>query len=821
MRSHLASFFALKCRIGKALFFLGLSFVLGPNSPDICRGAVRAPAAIRIITDADGRADSEVAPRMPIGDDAVLPATNLEQQDPLRRRPEVQPETRLPQTAETIAPRYFGDVASGLPNLERRIKESLASNDRVYGGESKIRPATDAGNLLGQSPLAIGVGAQRRTPVVNEPRVRASRIGQLAASGSYWIPARIDLDTALSKLDSNLIGDITVVKGPYSVRNGPGLEFIDVNLINTPRFENGFEAHGSTIGDFHTNGQQWHARQDVWGGNAGWGFRAGYGHRGGNDYLSGNGEPMAAGYDSGDAFFAFGYDPSPDSSTEFNYLRVDQNDVLYPGMAFDIDWLGTNAYDYRLVWQNQAYFDRFELDVWHNRTKFTGDAQRPSKRVEFPYLDFIDYVGFTDVEASSTGFRAIASWGDEDGPLFSLGADLRYIMQQLDEIGSGGVGFLQFTDANSPIPRSQSMNPGIFAEQRLPCTEKLTLTLGARADLLDAEVTANPASLQRLGNMPAFLQPSFYDIVGTNDVDRQFGTWAAYLRGEYDLDDQLTLVGGYGYGQRPPSLTEMYVCQSFMFVLQNGLNTLTGDPRLNPEQMHQIDWGLQWNYPRFRGGAYGFYALAHDYLTFENMNVVYGPPSGNVVQENLKYVNTDLASFIGAELYSEFDWTDWLTPYAALSYVQGEDLTRNGDFATRQAGPFVPSVRVDGLPRGFFSGIAGGASEPLPQIVPLESRLGFRFHERGKRPRWGVDIGPRLVAAQTRVAASLLESPTPGFTTWNLQAFWRPSERWLFITGVENFTNRNYQEHLDFRSADGYKMLQPGISYYFGTQLVY
>jgi outer membrane receptor protein involved in Fe transport len=54
-----------------------------------------------------------------------------------------------------------------------------------------------------------------------------------------------------------------------------------------------------------------------------------------------------------------------------------------------------------------------------------------------------------------------------------------------------------------------------------------------------------------------------------------------------------------------------------------------------------------------------------------------------------------------------------------------------------------------------------------------------------------------------------------------VSGFWRPSERWRFFTGVENFTDRNYQEHLDFRSADGYRMLQPGITFYFGSQLTY
>jgi iron complex outermembrane recepter protein len=750
-----------------------------------------------------------------------LPASYLQQQPTLRPQLEVQPQTQLPPASGTVNPRYFGDVTQGLPGFERRVSQWALSSDTISGEEGKFRATTDAGNLLGQSPDAIGVGTQRRTPVVNEPRVRGSRIGQLAASGSYWIPARMDLDTALSKLDSSLIDQITVIKGPYSVRDGPGVSFLDVDLIHSPRYADGFEIHGESEGDYKTNGQQWHARQDILGGSNDWGFRVGYGHRAGNDYVSGSDESMATKYNSGDVFCAFGYDPSPNDSTEFNYLRVDQNNVEYPGMAFDIDRLATNGYEFQYERRNTDYYDRLRVDTWHNRTQFTGDAQNPSKRVEFPYLNYIHYVGYTDVDSTSTGFRAIATWGDDDGPQWSMGIDLRYLMQRLDEIGSGRVGFIKFTDANSPIPQSQSANPGLFIERHVPVGDHLTLSAGARADVVSAEVTADPASLEHLGNQPVSMQSSFYNIVGTSDVDQQFYTWATYLRGDYKLDDHLTTVAGYGFSQRPPSLTEMYVCQSFMFVLQNGLNSLTGDPLLAPEQRHQFDLGLKWEYSRFRGGVFGFCALMHDYITFENMRIVRGPPSGNVVQENLKYVNTDLATLVGSELYSEYDCTDWLTPYATLSCVQGEDLTRNGDFATKQASPGSPSVRVYGLPRGYFSGVTGAASEPLPQLIPLESRLGVRIHDRGKSQRWEVELGPRIVAPQYRVATSLLESPTAGFAVWNIRGAWHPNKHWTYIAGVDNFLNRNYQEHLDFRSADGYVMLQPGISAYFGTDARY
>lgn len=116
----------------------------------------------------------------------------------------------------------------------------------------------------------------------SDPRIRGSRVGQLAANGSYWAPARIDLDTILSKIDSRIIQDMVVVKGPYSVRYGPGLDFIDVELLRSPRYDGPTQVHGGTSFDYQANGEQWYGRQTLMAGGSNWGVRAGYGHRTGN-----------------------------------------------------------------------------------------------------------------------------------------------------------------------------------------------------------------------------------------------------------------------------------------------------------------------------------------------------------------------------------------------------------------------------------------------------------------------------------------------------------------------------------------------------------
>jgi len=745
----------------------------------------------------------------------------LQPQPPLLPPSELQPETSLPPVALELSARLFGpgQIEQSLLSQQQRMMAGQPSIDIVLGLESLTRVTTDAGSLLEKSPSPLGVGTQRRTPIVTDPRVRGGRVGQLAASGSHWIPARIDLDTVLSKIDSRIVEDIIVVKGPYSVLYGPGLHFLDVELLKAPRYAGGFESHGSTSFDYKVNGEQWYGRQALWGGNSDFGYRVGYGHRTGNDYTTGAGAGVPSSYKSRDVDVALGVDLSPGRSLEFSGIRLDQTDVEFPGYAFDIDYLVTDGYDLQYVMEDCAAFDRLTFAVWYNRTRFTGDAQRPAKRRQFPFLDYMHYVGFTDVDSVSSGFRVVTTWGEDDGPQWNAGVDLRQIKQELNEIASGQIGFNIFKDANSPLPKSRSTNPGLFIERVLPFNERTTVTAGARVDFTTTNVVDDPQKLAKLGNQVP--QSSLADILGTGEWEQDFQTWSVYLTGQHELGPHWKLLGGIGHGQRPPSLTELYVAQSFMFLLQNGLNTVTGDPKLHPERLWQCDLGLNCEFDRFRGGINGFHAWALDYITFENLSVYYGPPFGQAEQVNLKYVNTDLATFAGVELHAEYDWTDRLTPFATLQYIDGRDRTRNGYFATRPVSPGSPSQRVIGLPRGFFSGITGASNEPLPGIPPLESRVGVRLHDASPDERWAVELYARIVNDQDQVARSLLETPTPGFTTWDVRGYWQASDHLLLVAGVENFTDKNYREHFDFRAENGIAVFQPGVNFYFGAESTY
>jgi outer membrane receptor protein involved in Fe transport len=220
-----------------------------------------------------------------------------------------------------------------------------------------------------------------------------------------------------------------------------------------------------------------------------------------------------------------------------------------------------------------------------------------------------------------------------------------------------------------------------------------------------------------------------------------------------------------------------------------------------------------------------YHAWVRDYITYEALQAVAFPPGGQIEQVNLKFVNTDLATLWGAEARGEYQLTDSLAPFATLRYVEGEDRTRNGSFDTVPSGPGIPSVRDPNAVRGTGSdvGVVAGDEEPLPGILPLESRIGLRWEEPRATSRWGVEISARLVDNQDRVAASLLERATPGFTLYDMRVFLRPAERLQLVGGVENFTDKQYQEHLDYHPANPAALatFRPGVNFYFGSELQY
>jgi len=262
----------------------------------------------------------------------------------------------------------------------------------------------------------------------------------------------------------------------------------------------------------------------------------------------------------------------------------------------------------------------------------------------------------------------------------------------------------------------------------------------------------------------------------------------------------------------------MYSLQHISTIFpQQTFSILLGNPNLRPEKRYQVDLGLRADTGPVRAGINSYVAWVQDYITFDALN-----PNWYIFQT----VNTNLAMLAGFDFYSEADVTDNLTAFATMFYVSGRDLSRTSNPA--------PSL-FDRPGMALRSLLTGHDNEPLPNISPMEARLGGRLHEASDNPNWGLEISARAVDKQQFIASSLGEMTTPGFTVWDLRGYWRAGRGVTINAGVENFTNKMYQEHLD---PHGRQMLvnpfappgtesslgtvyRPGTNFYVATEIVY
>ena len=735
---------------------------------------------------------------------------------------------RVSARARGVSSNLFGagkKTSTSLLSSTRARKAKRASAAVVLGLEAKSRATTDAGDLLTKSAAGIGVARQKRTPIITDTRVRGSGAGKQVANGSYWVPARLDLDTLMSKIDSGLVDDMIVIKGPYSALYGPGYNFTDIRLRATPRYMDGYKTTGTSSLEYKTNGEQWYGRQTFEGGDAHYGYRVSYGQRTGSDYKTGgNTSRLPSSYQSGDLEFAFGFDPAADQRFEFHYMRLDQNDVEFPGMVFDMDYLNTNSWEVEYVIENQSAFDILTMEAWYNLTRFQGDTFAAGKRRQIPSLaaNLFPFDGsgdvanidmaiangtgtgaaITDVWALSTGFSSIAQWGEEDAPQLSLGVDLRVIERELNDVE-----FLRPTESNNfPVPPSHSANPGLLGEYEVPIDESWTLRTGGRLDWVLTDAQDNvPGVGTTTGNaMTGFTgtPQSISDRLQTDSLDRHFSLVSLFVNLDKQFDQNLTASVGFGVSQRAPNLTELYAAGPFVNLLQSGLTTLTGDPELEKESLRQIDVSLDADYGAVRGNLSGFHAWIDNYITFDGVPL----PENQIGQKNNRviFVNTDRATLTGFEASTEIDLNDQLTAFTLMSYTEGRDHSRRTPSRIRGTGDRSDSATN---------------KEPLPSIPPFEARFGIRYHSLPEVLPWAIELSGRMVDNQDRFASSLNERATPGFTTWDLRAFWQARENIAITIGVENFTDKYYREHLDYRAGNG--VFQPGINAYFGTEVTY
>lgn len=697
----------------------------------------------------------------------------------------------------------FGDFAAVAP--------ATASDEQIAqfgstetGNELRINASQDAAQALSQSNTARGVNVQRKSAIAFDPRIRSYKLGQVYTEGDgvYFVPVRPDLDTMLSRTDPSLIDRINVIKGPYSLRYGPGFAFIDVTTISTPRYYDGYESHARTGYTYYTNGQRHYARETVYGGDAEWGYILNYGYRNGADYQSGsNTTPDIPGsYKVNNVLAQFGFDLTAESRVEMRYEHLDQGHTQYPGLFFDIDSLQTDLYNVSYVNEDCTNpWTRLYAGGWFYRTPMHGTVRNDpyfnsQRRVEASLeqelsVNRVNFNGTTTGRLSSAGAKSIVTFGEEECTQLHAGVDIRHLNQNINENYSVTDAFSQLNILPpflTQMPNSELTNPGSFVELSQPMSEYWTARLGGRVDYVyTTAFGVDPLNT----SLPS----------GDRDLKQGDVLYAFYLMNDLEINSNVTASVGFGQAQRAPTLVERYADGVFIGVIQSGFSRVIGDQNLAPERNWQLDASLTAEYETTRGQVSGFYAVTQDYIGFRGATVT--DPTGARL---LRYINISQATLVGAEMYGEHDLSDYWTAFTAAQYVRGQD---------------------------------DGIHKPLTGIPPLDARLGLRLHDPDGGNTWGVELAGRFVDTQDRLgwlrlgntstqSLTVLETYTPAFATVDLRTYWNPRDNLRLTAGVENLTDNTYLEFLDLRlpqqgifgPAFAYA---PGISFYSGVEWTY
>ncbi len=226
---------------------------------------------------------------------------------------------------------------------------------------------------------------------------------------------------------------------------------------------------------------------------------------------------------------------------------------------------------------------------------------------------------------------------------------------------------------------------------------------------------------------------------------------AGFARIEHSLADMpLMLYAGVGYTERFPDYWELFSPTYGTGVSTSAFNSVKA------EKTTQLDIGAQYSTKRLNGWVSAYVGHVNDFILFR-----YDPSNARVSEAD--NVN---ARIMGGEAGFSYKLTDSWKTETSLAYSWAEN-TRD--------------------------------SRPLPQIPPLEARLGLSW-EKGD---WSSTGLLRLVSSQNRIAENEGNvigkdfAASPGFAVFSANGAYKVNQYVKVSSGVDNLFNKDFSEHLN------------------------
>ncbi|MEF9440378.1 TonB-dependent copper receptor [Burkholderia sp. AU31280] len=348
-----------------------------------------------------------------------------------------------------------------------------------------------------------------------------------------------------------------------------------------------------------------------------------------------------------------------------------------------------------------------------------------------------------DVRRRTVGARAAATLRFGDDVKLVTGVDAQ--SNRLDSRSSMG----RQNYRNQPWDAQATMwNAGVFGELTWYTSDVARVIGGARVDY----ASAGDKRAMTPGMMTSKPNPTF-------DDDRMKVLPSGFVRYERDLASlPVTWYAGIGHAERYPDYWELFSAT------RGPAGSVNAFSAVQPEKTTQLDVGAQYKSDRFDAWVSAYAGYVQDFILFNYAAGMMGPTT--------QATNVD-AQIMGGE--------------AGVSWR-----------------PVAPLRIETSLAYAWGRNVASG--DPLPQMPPLEARIGLEY----TRGAWSAGGLWRIVAPQHRYAPNEGNvvgkdfGPSAGFGVLSLHTQYNVSKTVQISVGVDNVLNKAYTEHLNLAGNAGF-----------------
>ncbi len=233
---------------------------------------------------------------------------------------------------------------------------------------------------------------------------------------------------------------------------------------------------------------------------------------------------------------------------------------------------------------------------------------------------------------------------------------------------------------------------------------------------------------------------------------------SGFMRFEHNLSDTPVLFyAGLGYTERFPDYWEL-------FSPNNGTKgSASAFANLNREKTTQFDIGAQYNHSTVNAWISAYVGRVNDFILFK-----YDPNYVRRIQAD----NID-ATLFGGEMGVGYSLDEHWKTDASLAYSWGRN---NSD------------------------------QRPLPQMPPLEARLGLTYEQGNwsSTALWRVVSSQHQVAINEGNAAGKDFGSSTGFTVLSANMAYKFNKQVKISAGIDNLLDKNYSEHLNLAGNNSF-----------------